>query len=166
MMRPLIGGKEFEAWKGQGEQAQGRSRRLTKERGVCCVEERRKEENECVSKRLVLMCVEGCCSKKKCVQELSMERFPWQSFGVLFQIVFPPKSTVGFMSNLKQFMFRKCRRFFPNFSIIGFVVRELHLPEVEGVCSGVHERISMTKLLEFCFKLLFLPNPSLDLCQT
>ncbi len=29
------------------------------------MEERRKEENECVSKRLVLMCVEGCYSKKK-----------------------------------------------------------------------------------------------------
>ncbi len=40
------------------------------------MEERKKEENECVSKGLVLMCVEGCCSKKKCVQELSMEGFP------------------------------------------------------------------------------------------
>jgi hypothetical protein len=35
--------------------------------------------------------------------------------------------------NLKQFLFRRCRRFFPNFSIIGLVVKELHLPEVEGV---------------------------------
>jgi hypothetical protein len=42
------------------------------------VEKRKKEENECVSKRLVLMCVEGC-STKRCVQELSMEGFPWQS---------------------------------------------------------------------------------------
>jgi hypothetical protein len=42
-------------------------------RGVSCVEKRRKEENECVSKILVLMCVEGCCSCKGCVQELSME---------------------------------------------------------------------------------------------
>ncbi len=30
--------------------------------GVSCVEERRKGENECVRKRLVLMCVERCCS--------------------------------------------------------------------------------------------------------
>jgi hypothetical protein len=37
------------------------------------------------------------------------------------------------VSNLKQFLFRRCKRFFPNFSIIDFVVRELHLPEVEGV---------------------------------
>ncbi len=44
-------------------------------------------------------------------------------------------------------------------------MRELHLPEVKGVCSGVHGRISMTKPLEFCFKLLFLSNPPLDLCQ-
>jgi hypothetical protein len=49
-------------------------------------------------------------------------------------------------------MFRRCRRFSPNFSIIGFAVRELHLLEVEGVYSGVHGRISMTKPLEFCFK--------------
>jgi hypothetical protein len=30
--------------------------------GVSCVEKRKKEDNECVSKRLVLMCVAGCCS--------------------------------------------------------------------------------------------------------
>jgi hypothetical protein len=51
----------------------------------------------------------------------------------LFQIVVPPKSIVGFVSNLKEFMFRRCRRFSPNFSIIGFSMRELHLLEVEGV---------------------------------
>jgi hypothetical protein len=37
------------------------------------------------------------------------------------------------VSNLKQFLFRRCRGFSPNFSIIGFAVRELQLPEVEGV---------------------------------
>jgi hypothetical protein len=46
--------------------SRGTSSRKVKEAyqggGVSCVEERRKEENECVSKRLVLMCVEGCCS--------------------------------------------------------------------------------------------------------
>jgi hypothetical protein len=47
----------------------------------------------------------------------------------LFQIVVPSNSTIGFGSNLKWFLFRRCRRFSPNFSIIGFVVRELHLPE-------------------------------------
>jgi hypothetical protein len=51
----------------------------------------------------------------------------------LFQIVVPPKSTVGFVSNLKKFLFRRCRRFSPNFSLMGFVVKELHLLEVEGV---------------------------------
>jgi hypothetical protein len=61
----------------------------------------------------------------------------WKDFhdkasGVLFQIVVPPKSIIGFVSNLKKFMFRRCKRFFPNFSIVGFDVRELHLPEVEG----------------------------------
>jgi len=51
----------------------------------------------------------------------------------LFQIVVPPKSTVGFVSNLKQFLFRRCRKFSPNFSIIDLAVKELHLLEVERV---------------------------------
>jgi hypothetical protein len=45
-----------------------------------------------------------------------------------------------------------CERFSPNFSIIRFAVKEPHLPEVEGVYSGVHERISVIKPLEFYFK--------------
>jgi hypothetical protein len=56
------------------------------------------------------------------------------------------------MSNLKQFLFRRCRRFFPNSSIIRVAIKELRLPEVKGVCSGVHGRISMIKPLEFYFK--------------
>jgi hypothetical protein len=56
------------------------------------------------------------------------------------------------VSNFLKNLFKRCKRFSPNFSIIGFDVRELRLPEIEGVCSGVHGRISMTKLLEFYFK--------------
>jgi hypothetical protein len=37
------------------------------------------------------------------------------------------------MSNFKKFLFRRCKRFSPNLSIIGLVVRELHLPKVKGV---------------------------------
>jgi hypothetical protein len=37
------------------------------------------------------------------------------------------------MSNLNQFQFKRCRRFSQNFIFIGFAIRELHLPEVEGV---------------------------------
>jgi hypothetical protein len=62
-----------------------------------------------------------------------MEKFHDKASGVLFQLVVPPKSTVGFVSNLKQFLFRRCKKFVPNFNIIGFFVRELHLLEVEGV---------------------------------
>jgi len=62
-----------------------------------------------------------------------MEGFHDKAPGVLFQIVVPPKFTVGFVSNLKQFTFRRCKRFCPNFSIIKFAIRELHLPEVEGI---------------------------------
>jgi hypothetical protein len=56
------------------------------------------------------------------------------------------------VSNFKKFLFKRCRRFSPNFSIIGLVVRELHLSGVEGVCNGVPGRISMAKPLEFYFK--------------
>jgi hypothetical protein len=47
---------------------------------------------------------------------------------------------------------RRYKRFSPIFSIIGVSVRELPLLEVEGVGSGAHGRISMTKPLEFYFK--------------
>jgi hypothetical protein len=47
MRRPLIGAKDFEAFIGQGEQAQGRSWRLTKGEGsMFCMWKRKKEENE------------------------------------------------------------------------------------------------------------------------
>ncbi len=53
--------------------------------------------------------------------------------GVLFQIIIPPNSTIGFVSNLKEFLCRRCKRFSPISSIIGVAIRVLHLPEVEGV---------------------------------
>jgi hypothetical protein len=37
------------------------------------------------------------------------------------------------VSNFKKFLFKRCRRFSPNFNTIGLVVRELHLLEVVGV---------------------------------
>jgi hypothetical protein len=54
----------------------------------------------------------------------SWKDFHDKAFGVLFQIIVPPKSTVGFVSNLKKFLFRRCRRFFPIFSITRFAIRE------------------------------------------
>jgi hypothetical protein len=36
------------------------------------------------------------------------------------------------VSNFKKFLFRRCKRFFPNFNIVGLLVRELHSSEVEG----------------------------------
>jgi hypothetical protein len=56
-----------------------------------------------------------------------------QACGFLFKIVVSLKFTIGFVSNFKQFQFRKCKMFFQNFNVIGFVARELHLLEVEGV---------------------------------
>ncbi len=89
---------------------------------------------------------EGMCEKNinSCVwkgvvhEKYVCKKYAWKDFhdkayGVLFQIVAPPKSTVGFGSNLKLFLFRRCRRFFLNFSIISLVIKELHLPGIEGV---------------------------------
>jgi len=41
---------------------------LLRERGVSCVGEREKEENECVRKRLVLMCGKVLFMKKMCAR--------------------------------------------------------------------------------------------------
>jgi hypothetical protein len=46
MRRPLIGTKDFKAFIGQGEQAQGRPWRLTKGEGIVCMWEEKKEEGE------------------------------------------------------------------------------------------------------------------------
>jgi hypothetical protein len=46
MRRPLIGTRDFKAFIGQGEQAQGRSGRLTKEEDLCVYVKRKKEEDE------------------------------------------------------------------------------------------------------------------------
>jgi hypothetical protein len=46
MRRPLIGAKDFEAFIGQGEQAQGRSWRLNKRGDFLCIWKRKKKEDE------------------------------------------------------------------------------------------------------------------------
>jgi len=46
MRRPLIGAKDFEAFIGQGEQAQGRSWRLTKGEIFFGIWRKKKEEDE------------------------------------------------------------------------------------------------------------------------
>jgi hypothetical protein len=46
MRRPLIGARDFEAFIGQGEQAQGRSWSFTKVEGILGMERRKKEEDE------------------------------------------------------------------------------------------------------------------------
>ncbi len=42
----MIGTRDFKAFIGQGEQAQGRSGRLTKEEDLCVYVKRKKEEDE------------------------------------------------------------------------------------------------------------------------
>jgi len=54
MGKPLIGAKDFKAFIGQGEQAQGRSWRLIKGEGIVCMWERKR----CEEQFLVLMCGE------------------------------------------------------------------------------------------------------------
>jgi len=46
MKSPLIGTKDFKTFIGQGKQAQGRSWRLTKGKGIVCMWEIKKEEEE------------------------------------------------------------------------------------------------------------------------
>jgi hypothetical protein len=47
MRRPLIGARDFETFIGQGEQAQGRSWRLTKGEGIVCMWEKKKKRMKC-----------------------------------------------------------------------------------------------------------------------
>ncbi len=86
---------------------------------------------------LILLCgevlMEKVCARIKHGKKLCLVSTYNKACGSLFQLVVPPKSTVGFVLNLNQFLFRRHRRFSPNFSIIGFVVRELHLLEVDCV---------------------------------
>jgi hypothetical protein len=46
MRRPLIGTRDFKAFIGQGEQAQGRSWRFTKGEGIVCMWKRKKKKDE------------------------------------------------------------------------------------------------------------------------
>jgi len=52
MRRPLIGAKGFQAFIGQGEQAEGRSWRLTKREGIVCMEKKRRKRR--------MKCEKGC----------------------------------------------------------------------------------------------------------
>jgi hypothetical protein len=47
MRRPLIGARDFEVFIGQGEQAQGRSWRLTKGEGILCMWGKKKKRMKC-----------------------------------------------------------------------------------------------------------------------
>jgi len=58
MRRPLIRLRDFEAFIGQGEQAQGRSWRLTKGKVLCVCMGRKKKGRGNVRRELVLMCGE------------------------------------------------------------------------------------------------------------
>jgi hypothetical protein len=104
---------------GQREQVQGGSWRCTKEGEEYIVFwGKKKEENENVKRKLVFMCGKVSLKKKRdvCKQEhgrklLCSKYLKWSSWkdfhdktsGFLFKIIFPLKSTVGFVSNLKEF---------------------------------------------------------------
>jgi hypothetical protein len=77
--------------------------------------------------------IEKVCAKIKHGRKLCVTSICSKASGFLFQLVIPPKFIVGFVPNLNQFLFMRCGRFSPNFSIIGVAIKELHLLEVEGV---------------------------------
>jgi len=66
MKGPLIGGKDFEASIGQGEQVQGKVMEAYQRREEYLVWEKKKKKNECVRKRLVLMCEKVVHGKYVC----------------------------------------------------------------------------------------------------
>jgi len=68
MRRPLIGRKDFQTSIGQGEVMEAYQR----ERGVSCIFGKEKEENECVRKKLILMCGKVLFMGKMCANK-SME---------------------------------------------------------------------------------------------
>ncbi len=75
--------KDFEAFIGQGEQAQGWSWRLAKERTSCVCEKKKKKKNECEEDCfLVLMCGEvlmgSVCVRIKHERNLC-SKCSWQS---------------------------------------------------------------------------------------
>jgi hypothetical protein len=90
-----------------------------------------------VRRNLVSMCgevfMEKVCARIKHGRKLCVASTCSKASEFLFQLVVPPKSTVGFVSNLNLSYFERYRRFSPNFCIVGVIVRELHLLEVEGV---------------------------------
>ncbi len=107
MRRLLIGARDFEAFIGQGEQAQGRSWRLTKRGDFFGVWGEEKKGGGGVRKELVLMCGEvfmgKVCARIKHGRKLCVASAYNKASGFFVQLVFPPKSTVGFVSNLNHF---------------------------------------------------------------
>ncbi len=75
-------------------------------RGFFWVVEKKKKEDE-VWKDLILMCGKGSwknvCARIKHGRKLGVASTCSKAFGFLVQLVVPPKSTVGFVSNLNQF---------------------------------------------------------------
>jgi hypothetical protein len=78
MKRPLIGARDFKVFIGQGEQAQGRSWRLTKKEDFVCIW-RKKKRMKCEEGFLVLMCeevfVEKVCARIKHGRKLCCSKY-------------------------------------------------------------------------------------------
>jgi hypothetical protein len=79
MRRPLIRARDFKAFIGQGEQAQGRSWRLTKEEDFVCMWREKKKRMKCEEGFLVLMCgevfVEKVCARIKHGRKLCCSKY-------------------------------------------------------------------------------------------
>jgi hypothetical protein len=70
MRRPLIGGKDFQTFIGQGKQAQGGIMEgLTKKKVVPCMFFLRKYEEECVRGKLVIKCERMLFMEKMCANK-------------------------------------------------------------------------------------------------
>jgi hypothetical protein len=100
MRRPLIEAKDFKIFIGQGEQAQGRSWRLTKGKVLCVCKKERKRR--CEEEFLVLICgevfMDKVCARIKHGKKLRVTSTCSKASRFLVQLVVPPKSTIRFVS--------------------------------------------------------------------
>jgi len=80
---------------------------LPRERVLCVWKGERKRRKKCEEEFLVLTCgevfMERVCARIKYGRKLCVTSTCSKASGFLVQLVIPPKSSVGFVSNLNQF---------------------------------------------------------------
>jgi hypothetical protein len=101
MRRPLIGTKDFKLSLDKGNKLNEGHGGLPRERGLCVCGKERKRRRKCEEECLVLMCgevfMEKECARIKHGRKLCVTSTCSKASGFLFQLIFPPKSTIRFV---------------------------------------------------------------------